>query len=155
MKNEWQRQLLFEDRVRHNTQAIFWLALISGVAAVLLICQYFLFPEAGINTSGGLYKTYFTIYISGLIAALIGIGLSRYLLSQQVAIWMHYVVLSFGFIFVVELTILSLFDSSDGTDVSAYIIGMMVFAAVLRVRYWLALSVLIGISTIFYLIHLV
>ncbi len=154
MKHDWQQQSLFEDRVRHNTKALFWLALISGLSAVLLLCQHFLFPEALFGVRDSHYHTYTVVYVSGLIAAVIGIGLSRYLLSVRVAGWMHYVTLSFGLIFVIELTLLSLLDSRDGTDVSAYIIGMMVFPAVLRVRHRLALSVLVGISTIFYLVHL-
>lgn len=153
MISEAQQQRLIEERLRHNSRALWWLALISLPASVLLLLQHFFVPVISFEAQVWLFDAYTVLYIAGIAAAVVAAGLSSYFLSAAPQGRYNFVVLGFAVIFVVELAALAVLDSGDGTDVSAYIIGVMVFAAAFRVRYTAALTIIIGVSLSFYLAH--
>ena len=150
---EAQQQRLIEERVRHNSRALWWLACISLPASVLLLLQHFFVPVISFEAQAWLFDAYTAMYIVAIAAAVVAAGLSRYFLSAGPYGRYNFVILGFAVIFVVELATLAVLDSGDGTDVSAYIIGVMVFAAGFRVRYTAALIIIIGVSLGFYLTH--
>ncbi len=150
---EMHLQELIEERVRHNTRALLWLAVISLVASVLLLLQHYFVPVISFEGKSWLYTNYTAVYVVGMISAILALGLCAYLLFIPAAAWYNYLVLSFAVFFVLELSALAVLDSGDGTDVSAYIIGIMVFVASFRIRNSAALVVIVGISLSFYLVH--
>jgi len=146
-------QSLIQERVRRNSRALWWRALISLLASVLLLLQHFFVPVMSFEAQAWLFDAYTVVYITGIAAGIVAVGLSRYFLSVSAAGWHNFLILGFGLIFVIELTTLAALDSLDGTDVSAYIIGIMVFAAAFRMRHSAALIIIIWASLSFYLVH--
>lgn len=144
---------LIQGRAKHNSKALWRLAMISLPASVLLLMQHFLLPLVSFESKEWLYDTYTTVYILCIVAAFMAIGLCVHLLSRPVVGWYNFLILGFAVFFVLVLAGLAVLDSGDGTDVSAYVIGVMVFAAAFRVHYSLSLLIIILVSLSFYITH--
>ncbi|MFO7731780.1 MAG: GGDEF domain-containing protein [Spirochaetia bacterium] len=153
MKPETHRQSLIEERARHNSRALLWLSVLALLASILLLLQHLFMPLETFKAQPQMCNAYTAVYIAGLAAAFMALGLSVYLLSRPAVGWYNYLILGFAVFFMIELAALAVFDSGNHTDVSAYIIGIMMFAGFFRVRPRAALVIIIGISLSLYLAH--
>jgi diguanylate cyclase (GGDEF)-like protein len=141
------------DRTRHNREAASRLTFLVIAAAAALLLQQLFAPDS--PQGSVLDRAYIAIYTSGLIGAVLSLGVIRLTSPEWISRFGRVAWLSVGVLFVAFCTGLSVIDIAAGSEPIAYVVGLLVFGPMFRAPKTFYLTLIISSVLILSAAHIV